>query len=99
MNHQASGSNFSKVDIRRLKQFSLDLDVYLALKDLRFLNFGQDKKVLIDLKTLKPVEIKNESQCILKAYNNRYACVIVGSFTFIVKLSEIKKKKEKHLYC
>jgi hypothetical protein len=93
MNHQTSGSNFSKVDIRRLKQFSLDLDVYLALKHLRFLSFSQDKKVLIDLKTLKPVEIKNESQCILKAYNNKHACVIVGSFTFIVKITEIKKKK------
>ena len=89
MENIASGSNFSQFTIRRLKQFSLELDIYLTLKCLRFFKFSQEKKILIELKTLKPVEIKNESQCIFKASDDKFAYVSVGSFDFVVKKSEI----------
>lgn len=89
----ASGSNFSESTIRKLKKFSLELDVYLALKDLRFLDFKEEKRILIDLNTLSPIEIKNKSQCLLRAYNNYYAYITVGSFSFLVKKSEVIKTK------
>ena len=94
MNLQASGSRFSESSIKKLKQFSLHLDAYLVLKNLRLLNFNKDKKIFIDLKTLLPIEIKNESQCVIVAYYERYAIVTVGSFTFLVKKSNIKKRKK-----
>tara|TARA_B100000035_G_scaffold276433_2_gene254082 strand:+ start:4317 stop:4598 length:282 start_codon:yes stop_codon:yes gene_type:complete len=91
ISHQVSGSNsFSRSSIRRLKQFSLELDLYLALKNLRVLNFNKSKKVLIDLNSLTPIEIKNETQCIVNYIDSDYSYITVGSFSFLVKNSDIK---------
>ena len=90
MNHQVSGSTFSQSSIRKLKQFSLELDMFLIIKRLRFLNFKDSKKVLIDLKTLAPIEIKNGTQCIVTPYNKKYSFISVGPFYFLVKNLELK---------
>lgn len=94
ISNQASGSSsFSESSIRRLKQFSLELDLYLALKSLKVLNFNQNKKVLIDLNTLMPIEIKNETQCIINCASKDYVYITVGSFLFLVNSSDIKDFK------
>ena len=90
--NQVTGSSaFSDASIRRLKQFSMELDVFLMLKNLRKLSFNKDKKVLIDLNSLAPIEIKNNTQCILVSNSNNYAHITIGLFSFIVKKSDIKK--------
>lgn len=95
MKIQASGSNcFSKSTIRKLKQFSLELDIYLVLSNLRVFVFPEKEKVLWDINTNIPIIIKRESQCFLEASNEKNAFVTVGSHTFLVKKSDIKKIKK-----
>ena len=95
MKIQASGSSsFSKSAIRQLKQFSLELDMYLVLSNLRIFVFPEYEKLFWDINTKMPIIIKRESQCILKASNETNAFVTVGSCTFLVKKSDIKKIKK-----
>ena len=95
MKTQASGSNsFSKSAIRQLKQFSLELDIYLALSNLRIFAFPESEKLFWDINSKMPIMIKRESQCLLEASNETNAFVTVGSCTFLVKKSDIKSFKK-----
>jgi hypothetical protein len=97
MKIQASGSNsFSKSTMRKLKQFSFELDIYLMLSNLRIFVFTDKEKVFWDINTKIPVLIKRNSQCLFVASSEKNVFVAVGPYTFLVKKSDLDKSKKQY---
>lgn len=97
MKIQTSGSNsFSKSTMRKLKQFSFELDIYLMLSSLRVFVFPENEKVFWDINTKIPVLIKRNSQCLFVASSEKSVFVAVGPYTFLVKNSDLNKIKKQY---
>ena len=89
IHNQVSGSTFDESIIKRLKAFSFELDMILALRNLRIFSFKESHRYLLDLNTNTMVLIRKGSNCSIKSIGEIKSYVSVGNCIFLVDNKDI----------
>ena len=88
---QVSGSTFDDKTIRKLNAFSFELDIILALRNLRIFSFEERFKYLLDVKTNKLILVRRGTNCYIEKIESDNIFVSVGSCLFSIKKEDIRE--------